>query len=138
MALDRASERFIQQFELGTIDASDFGHREHVRLAWCYLHAFGIVESLTRFPTHLKRFAKRVGAPNLYHETLTWAFLLMINERQQCQPGIDWQQFVTRNEDLLRWPNPTLSRLYPQDVLESEIARRVFVMPPAPVEQASA
>jgi hypothetical protein len=65
----------------------------------------------------------------LYHETITWAFLLLIAERQARTPANTWEAFAAANRDLLSWKPSVLERYYAKDVLQSELARRVFVMP---------
>ena len=39
------------------------------------------LEGIRRFSEGLERFAAASGKPGLYHETITWAFLLLIGER---------------------------------------------------------
>ena len=43
--------------------------------------------ALGEFSTAIKRFADAKGATGLYHETITWAFLLLIAERQARNPA---------------------------------------------------
>ena len=72
----------IRRFEDGTLPASEFHHRDHVRLAWLYLDEEPPLAALARFAEGLKRFATRNGVPGLYHETIIWAYLLLIHERK--------------------------------------------------------
>ena len=88
-------------------------------------------EALREFPTALKRFADAKGATTLYHTTITWAYLLMIHERQTRDPAGDWPTFAAANCDLLQWKPSVLDRLYAPGTLTNELAKRVFVMPDA-------
>lgn len=123
-------EEFIQRFENCTLPAESFHHRDHVRVAWLYLRSYSVLETLVRFSPGLKRFATANGKPNLYHETITWAYVLLINERTQ-RGGREqsWAEFVDSNADLFDWKNSILKSYYRDDTLRSEIARRVFVFP---------
>jgi hypothetical protein len=121
---------FIASFEDGSLPNSAFHHRDHVRLAWLYLRRHPPLEALARFADGLRRFATANGHPGLYHETITWAFLLLIRERmERGEAGGTWDGFAQANPDLLSWKPSILDRYYRPETLGSEVARRVFVMP---------
>lgn len=120
---------FIRSFEDCTLPNSAFHHRDHVRLAWLYLERYPVLEALARFTEGLKRFAAANGHPGLYHETITWAYLFLIRERKAEPGGETWEEFAARNPDLLGWNPSVLDRYYARETLQSERARRVFVMP---------
>lgn len=121
---------FIAQFEACRLSAAGFHHQDHVRLAWLYLDRAPVLEALTRFTEGLKRFAAANGKPGLYHETITWAFIFLINERRaRFGRQHNWNEFAAANADLLDWQNNILKRYYRAETLGSEMARRVFVMP---------
>ena len=104
--------------------------RDHVRLAFCYLRLYSPLESLEIFSAALKRFAQSHGKERLYHETITWAYLLLIHERMhRCGGHQSWEDFAAANPDLLIWKNGILNRYYTEATLQSDLARRVFVFP---------
>ncbi len=128
IGLDDAT--FLRCFEDGTLPASAFHHRDHVRAAWLYLKTEPPLAALDRFAEGLKRFAAAHGQARLYHETITWAYLLLIRERMEQEgAGATWEEFAARNPDLLVWKPSILDRYYRPETLGSELARRVFVMP---------
>jgi hypothetical protein len=121
---------FVARFEDCTLPNSAFHHRDHVRLAWIYLRRHPPLEALARFAAGLRRFATANGHPGLYHETITWAFLLLIRERmERGGAGGTWEDLARANPDLLAWKPSILDRYYRPETLGSELARRVFVMP---------
>lgn len=120
-------EQFIAEFKAGTLEP--FHHHDHVRMAWLYLQRAPVLEAIANFTGDLKRFATAKGAPNLYHETITWGYLLLIHERMARLPGLDWEAFAEANADLLTWENSILKTYYRAETLQSELARRVFVFP---------
>ncbi len=121
---------FVRSFEDCTLPNSAFHHRDHVRLAWIYLRHHPALAALTRFAEGLKRFATANGHPGLYHETITWAYLLLIQERMARDGELaTWEEFAARNPDLLTWKPSILDRYYSPETLGSELARRIFVMP---------
>jgi hypothetical protein len=128
-------EELIQQFENGATRADTFGHADHVRLAFEYLSRYSVLDVLQRLPEALKRFAAAQGKADRYHETITWAYLLLIHERiarsrcrQKC-PVQTWEEFADRNPDLFLWKGGLLTTLYRQETLDSDLARRIFILP---------
>lgn len=127
---------FAEAFERCAVDNKSFHHRDHVRLAWIYLREAPLLEALARFTASLKRFATANGRPELYHETVTWAYLLLIHERMQQGDATGFDAFAVENSDLLAWKPSILDRYYDRETLDSEIARRTFVMPSPVCERA--
>ena len=124
-----SNEEYIASFEAGTIAADSFHHADHVRLAFAYLDKYSALEALSRFCVALKRFASAQGKPERYHETITYAYFFLINERKAQRHFTDWEQFARKNPDLLSRKNGILNRYYEQPTLDSDLARRVFVFP---------
>jgi hypothetical protein len=123
-------EELIEQFERGATPAGTFHHADHVRLAFEYLSRYSALEALERFSGALQRFAARQGKSQLYHETITWAYMLLIRERMaRAGCAETWDEFAGRNADLLIWKGGVLGALYRQETLDSDLARRVFVLP---------
>ena len=119
----------VQRFEDRTLRPEQFGHRQHLLVAWTYLRALPFGEAALRFASQLKGFAERHGAAAKYHETLTWAYAALLHERMHGSPAAaDFDAFLARNPDLLAHPG-ALAPYYDADTLQSELARRVFVLP---------
>jgi hypothetical protein len=124
-----SSVDLIERFESGAIEPGNFHHADHVRLAFEYLSRYTVLEALERFPAALKRLAAAHGKTQLYHETITWAYLLLIHERMARSGVQDWVHFAEGNQDLFAWKGGVLKKFYSEDVLNSELARRSFVFP---------
>ena len=116
---------FIAAFESATL--AEFHHRDHVRAAWCYLGSSTVLGALERFTRALKRFAAAQGKPQLYHETITWAYLFLIHERMHDSET--WDTFAARNPELLVWRPSILDRYYRPETIASDRARMAFVLP---------
>jgi hypothetical protein len=120
----------IQQFESGTMPSENFHHADHVRLAFEYLRRYPALQALERFSNALKWFAAAQGKAQLYHETITWAYLLLIRERIARTGGNQtWTEFADQNADLFKWKGGILTTLYRQETLDSDLARQTFVLP---------
>lgn len=128
-------DEFVTAFENLSLGAESFGHRDHVRLAWIYLNRYPAHEALPLFANGLRQFATHLGAAGKYHETITWAYLALINERmargedQAETQDLSWETFSTANADLFEWPGGALAKYYKQSTLDSDLARHAFLMP---------
>ena len=123
-------QELFEEFESTMLDAAQFDHRTHIRCGWIYLTKFGLLEGMSRFSSALKAFAKAKGAPNRYHETITLAFLLIINERIARENNAeDFERFASANPDLFDWKNSVLRTYYREETLKSMFARKNFVFP---------
>ena len=68
--------------ETGTLDPAMFRHCDHVRLGYEMLGRYPFGEAVTRFSRGLRLIAAKAGRPEVYHETITVAFLALIGERR--------------------------------------------------------
>ncbi|HUJ93814.1 MAG TPA: hypothetical protein VLW84_01005 [Terriglobales bacterium] len=123
-------DQFIASFEDCSLSADSFHHADHVRMAFLYLSCHPTLEALQRFSKSLIRFATAHGKPQLYHETITWAFIFLIRERM-ARAGREqtWAEFSAGNPDLLTWQNSILKKYYREETLSSDLARSTFLFP---------
>jgi hypothetical protein len=119
----------LEGFVSTALPADQFHHEQHVRVAWLFVRHYGMPAALGAFTAAIKRFADAKGAHGLYHETITWAFLLIIAERLARAPAHDWDTFAADNADLLSWKPSILDRYYSKGLLASALAHTTFVMP---------
>ena len=119
----------LDKFIDTTLPSDQFHHQQHVQVAWLFVRKFGMPRALSEFTKALKRFADAKGATGLYHETITWAFLLLIADRQAQGAAETWEAFADANPDLLVWKPSILNRYYSKELLSSELARKTFLMP---------
>lgn len=127
-------DQFVAAFETCTIRNEEFHHADHVRLGFLYMCQFPVLEGVQRFSEALQRLATAGGKPGLYHETITWAFLLLVRERlarwvQHRGTLPSWDEFATENKDLLKGKSRILKEYYTDETLKSELARKVFILP---------
>ena len=117
----------ISSLECCTLAESAFGHANHVRVGYLYLRRFEFSQAISLMAKALRAYAAAHGKEGLYHETITVAFIALINER--LTRGGDqggWAAFAAANADLL--DKNILSRYYRPETLQSPIARKVFIL----------
>ena len=127
--MDMSDDELLRGFTSTELPADQFHHAQHVRVAWMFVRDHGMPAALGEFTGAIKRFAEAKGAHGLYHETITWAFVLIIAERVARKPAGSWRAFAADNADLLSWQPSILDRYYSTELLASALARATFVMP---------
>jgi hypothetical protein len=121
-------DEFLVALEKCEVPEAAFGHAAHVRAAYLYLSAEGFAGALERTRRAIRNFAWHLGKPERYHETITVAYLALIQQHmRQRGDGGGWAAFERGNPELLR-PG-LLLEYYPKAQLESDLARQVFVLP---------
>ena len=126
---ETATEK-LHALETGALDLAQFPHSEHVRLGYEMLgrHDFG--DAVTRFSRGLKLLAAKAGKPQVYHETITVAFLALINERRARGVTQSWGEFEAANPDL--FDKRCLEKWYGAEQLTTDLARQTFCLPTLP------
>lgn len=118
----------VRAFEERRTLTGSLSHREHVMIAWHYARTRPAPEALAELARGIQELAVALGKEGLYHETLTWAWFSVIRERME-RIGVDatWEEFAAAAEDILT--GRALEPYYDRAVLDSALARRVFLMP---------
>ncbi len=119
--------RLLTQFESLTLSPEEFGHREHVQVAFEMLRKYGFLDACIRISQTINTMATNAGAADKFHVTITFAFLSLIAERIAAKPNIEFEEFLERNSDLLSMK--ALNRWYSKEQLSSEFARTHFLLP---------
>jgi hypothetical protein len=127
-------DEWVAAFEGGRIHGAGFHHVDHVRVGFLFMRRFPAWDAVRRFSRALEGMAAASGQPARYHETITWAFLLLIRERiarwehTNGRPP-SWDEFLASNVDLLAWKDHVLKQYYEEQTLASDLARRTFLLP---------
>lgn len=121
----------VAAFEDGSLDPARFNHRMHLAFGWHYLQRDGFPEGALHFRRHLQNYVAKIGAQGKYHETITWAYLVLLNEEMCLRSSADesFDAMIRRRPDLLDHRNGSIARCYSKSQLDSDEARRVFVLP---------
>jgi len=126
---EMADEPFVRAFERGEVPPSAFDHRSHLRVAWVYLReAASRDEALARIRTQIQRFAAAAGKSQKYHETITIAWMILLDEvRGRVPAGGELGEAIRACPALADKDLPL--RFYSRDRLFSDDARTGWVTP---------
>jgi hypothetical protein len=123
-------DQFIAAFENCTLPLESFRHADHVKMAFLYLRRYPLLEAIRQFSASLVNFAAAHGKTNLYNQTITWAYLILMQERLARAEGQQtWAEFAARNPDLLNWNDGILRKYYRDETLTSDLAKSTFLFP---------
>ena len=119
---------FLQALETCVLPEIEFGHAAHVRAAYLYLRGGDFATSLLRLQRTIRAYASSLGRPDRYHETITVAYLALIQQHiAERGDGGGWNGFERDNPEL--FDRELLLRFYSRSQLESGLARRLFLLP---------
>ena len=118
---------FLAALEACTLPPTAFRHADHLRAAYLYLRTGGFADAIVRMTTALRRYAASQGEPERYHETITVAYLALINQHllERGDAG-GWEGFLRDNPDL--FDKRLLLHYYRPETLGSARARQMFVL----------
>lgn len=119
----------IESLESAAIDAEAFDHEAHIYVGWLYLERYPLAEAIEQFTGALRRLTRKLGVPGKYHETISWFFLLLIEERRSVSARNDWFAFRRANNDLFCRDDNIIERYYSKELISSDRARQSFVLP---------
>ncbi len=122
--------QFRKSFEDCSLLPEQFGHGAHIRMAWIYVTAHPLSEAIKRFCADLRRYVTHVGAEGKYHETITWFYMVLVNERTSLLDSQhSWEEFRNANSDLFEPGGFLLKQHYRSETLGSAKAKTTFVLP---------
>jgi hypothetical protein len=126
-ALD--DESFLAAIASGQLPAHQFGHRQHLRLAWLHLQRLPQADAIARTCADIQAFAAHHGAHGKFHRTVTEALLRLMASLGAADPALGWAAFQQRNAALLDDARGLLARHYSPTLLASPESRLHFQPP---------
>ena len=108
----------VCRFENCEYALEEFGHDEHLKVAWTYLQLYGYETALTRMRAGLLRFTAHYNKTG-YNETITVFWMRRL--QQHC--GEDWTDVVPGSG------KETLFRHYTRERVMSDEAKRSWIEP---------
>lgn len=114
---------FLAEFRACTLPPTCFHHSDHLRLAWLHIHQSPLEIAIENVRSGIQAYAKHLGKPGLYHETLTVAWMRLIASHDEPT----FHDFLRLNEHRLN--GELLHRFWSPERLQSEKAREEWVAP---------
>ena len=118
-----SDKEFLAAFNSCSLPGSAFRHGDHLRLAWIQLHSRPFPEALAAVRAGIRKFAAHNGMPELFHETITTAWVSLLATHQEAT----FEQFIAENEHRLN--RELLHRFWTPALLASDAARSAWLAP---------
>lgn len=119
-------DEFLDAFLACRLQAADFDHRAHVRVAWIVLERQPLDESIESICRGIQRFALHLGATTKFHRTISEALARIIASKLG---HATWHDFVHAHPELISNVRELLAQYYSPELLGSDAARRGFFAP---------
>jgi hypothetical protein len=125
-------ETFLQRFEQCQIAPDDWGHREHIKVAYLYLRHLPLDAAAGRMREGLKALQAAFQVPDAldrgYHETMTHVWMRLVEfTLRQFGPSASADEFYDSHPEL--WQAKVLRFFYSAERLLSSQAKAAFIEP---------
>jgi hypothetical protein len=105
----------------------DFGHYEHLELAWTYLGLYDVEMAHQVMSDAIRHVAELHGMPGRYHETMTRAWVHLVAVHRQDSDAHSFDAFIAENPGLL--DKHLLDRHFSRNLIASDQARARWADP---------
>lgn len=119
--------QLIEKFEHQTLAGEDFGHIEHLKIAWHYVCSGTLKEAQQRFEQNFLALVKKLGAEHKYHQTLTTFFIDYLFQLRLYLGSDDWSQVEENCPLLIHDAEKLIAFYYSDELIHSDLAKREFV-----------
>jgi len=124
-----SDKELITQLKSGSLPPADFTHEAHVRLVWIMRRKKFPQLTFYDVSRVIKNYAKSIGEGNIYHETLTFASVMIILNRIKKTPANDFFSFIEENLDLILEFKSLIAMHYSDEIIQSDKAKNEIIPP---------
>jgi N-formylglutamate deformylase len=122
-------QAFIDGLKDGSLPPINFSHEAHVRLVWILAKVATGEELVQQVSKMIIHYANAIGHGDIYHETLTYAAVKIVEKRISRESNDDFTIFIKQNNDLLSDFKQLVALHYSPERLFSDKAK-VEILPP--------
>ena len=123
-------EDFLQSFESCSLPEEQWTHSAHIRMAYLYLRRSPLSDAIAMVRKGIQRYNASLRKNLAYHETITQAFIVLIQHRiQMGSKQGTFEEFMAENPELFDRKMMVLLTHYRKETLYSPAARETFVSP---------
>lgn len=120
---------FTNRFKAASLSPVLFDHEAHLRLAWIYIHDFGLDTAIVMVKTQLINYVQHLNALDKYNETVTVAAVKAVYHFMQRSTSDNFKDFIDEFPRLKTNFKSILEQHYQIDLFNSELARSTFLEP---------
>src|SRR5437868_4132761 len=117
---------FLAAFHACKFTMAEWTHEAHVRMAFLLLKESPYDLALTRVRDGINQLNSVIGVAKVgYHETITQTCLRLISHRISDSPELGWDEFRSRNADLMHFS--FIEKFYSKERLFLPEAKQRFI-----------
>ena len=121
------TKQLIEKFEHQSFEPGEFGHQEHLKVAWFYVTNESLPIAKQKFHQAIEKLVIKFAAEDKYHRTLTDFFLDYLQQIKWFLQTNEWDEVERNCPLLIQDAKKLVSYYYSQELLDSEHARCDFV-----------
>jgi hypothetical protein len=88
----------VVAFESARLPATGFRHREHLRVAWCYLRVLPVEAALERYAHHLRALTVALGVAEKFDAELTRQYFQRLASAMLASPALGFDELLARHD----------------------------------------
>ena len=111
------------------LERGQFGHREHLELAWSYLGRYDADEAREAMTAAIRHVAELHGAPDKYHETITRSWVQLVAVHRARTPAGSFDEFMSDPDNAGLLDRHLLDHHYSRELIASDAARTGWTEP---------
>ncbi len=123
-----SDEELLNQLQKGSLPPLAFTHKNHVRLVWILYH-----QSVTDLSNEVRKtilhYATAIGEGQIFHETLTYAAVKVIEHFIQESKAANFEAFMLEHPALAKDFKTLIAQHYSEEVLKSSKAKAEIIEP---------
>ena len=120
--------QLVQAVESCTLTPAEFGHHAHMTVAIWYLAHLPFEAAIASMRATIRRFATHHGHTQLYHETITMFWMLLLRHYLDTHPQLDLAD-ATHHALVELGSMQPVYRHYSRELVFSDQARQEWVAP---------
>lgn len=122
-------QELLNKLKDGTLPPADFTHEAHVRLVWIIQKNTPENEVTSEVSRIIKHYAEAIGEGTIYHETLTYASVMIILSHMKHKDYANFNEFLIDNPLLTQDFKSLINRHYSPELIHSELAKKEVLAP---------
>lgn len=121
-------QELVSHLESLSLSNEEFRHRQHLEMAFWYLHSKGLEDGSRAILNAIEALAKHVGHTEKFHRTITLCWIRLVAAGMAAERSCDTPDaLIAKHPRLLDKQLPL--RFYSKDLLYSDRARTGWVAP---------
>lgn len=123
-----SDDDFLSSFHELRLPLDQFGHLNHLRLAWLHLQRATVPVAVAATCGGIRAYAIHHGVPGKFHWTMTEALMRLMHAWGASERALDWDAFIG-GAPTLHDARACLAQHYSDALLATPQARVAFVAP---------